>query len=186
MLVGAALIVGCSEQNAPTESRDALTNPTFNFSNGPDFAGIVERGEFPNAVTWPDFKNGMRVTIGLDMLEFCADIIDFELWDFNDQVLKDRRKGLTHGDDLQTDVWPFTAFDCGLFTTVTPLASGVSDVVNTDNDLFQSGVNDANAWGWRAHGKLTRPSGETAVFNGHINIVVNSSNVSINRKINLK
>jgi hypothetical protein len=177
ILVGAALIIGCTEQNAPTEPQDALTNPTFNFSNAPDFSGIVTRGEHTTLVTWIDPEKGWRVGIGADPTEICVGIFDYELRQVQNVNLQDERiKRLSHGDDMYTTVWDFTAFDCTRFLTEDPLASGVSDVRNTDNDLdgIQSGENHANAWGWSAHGILTRPSGASVMFNAHFRGMYNT------------
>lgn len=168
-LVVSALVVGCAEQSTITESL-----PQFNFTNAPDASGIVVRDEFPVAFTWVDTKAGTRVTIGVDVFEFCAGIINFDFVPYQDVLLPEDRPLLTLGlgDDMRTTVWPFLDFDCDLFTTVTPLAHGVSDLVHTDNDLFgaQPDDNNANAWGFMAHGILASPSGADAPFHAHIRL----------------
>jgi len=79
-----------------------------------------------------------------------------------------RVNDLLHGDDLTTSVWPFTDFDCGLFLTTTPLATGTVDVRNTDNDFFvflNPDNKNHNAFGFTAQGKLTSATGKRAHFN---------------------
>ena len=92
---------------------------------------------------------------------------------------------------VQTSVWPFTNFDCAQFTSIAPLATGTAKLVNTDNDLlvFQNPNNvNHNAFGFTAQGRLTRPDGSTAQFNGVNRSVwdgVNGASFKSTVKINL-
>lgn len=63
-------------------------------------------------------------------------------------------------------VWPFTDFDCAIFTTIAPLAAGNAEFVNDDNDLLGTPgwEEHTNVWSFSAHGLLTRPTGEVAVL----------------------
>ena len=65
-------------------------------------------------------------------------------------------------------VWDFLAFDCELFTTIDPVASGDAKLRNVDNDLFGTVDPNANAWSFMAHGQLEDPFGSRLVFSGHI------------------
>ena len=160
---------GC-EPNAPTEvaSRES---PRFNIANAPDVSGIVVREGYPAAVVWIDPKAGTIVVIGVDIVDFCNGTVDFEVAPFQDVIQSNGRDLFVgQGTDMQTSVWPFAAFDCGQFTTTTPLATGVSDLVWTDNDWLYPDppdLSDVNAFGYEAHGFLTRPGGAAAVFSGH-------------------
>ena len=182
------LAFGCTDQTtSPTALNDAAVAPTFNFLNGPASAGIVLRYETPFAVSWADPESGLRATVGFDTDEYCANIIDFDIVAVQDVDLPTGRLlGPVQGDDMQTAVWPFTAFDCALFTTVEPLATGVSEFRLTDNDVFGTVVNNANAWGWRTHGALTLASGDKAQFSGHINrMFTNDGQFTITSKVSL-
>jgi len=123
------VLVACTETQASLDE-----TPQFDFSNAPDVSGIVTRAEWPVGSTWPDFRTGLRVTLG---------------------------KGT-----LRAAVWPFTNFDCALFTTIAPLATGDAEFVNNDNDVFGTPgwENNTNVWGFSAHGLLARPTGEVAVL----------------------
>jgi len=155
------VLVACTETQASLDE-----TPQFDFSNAPDVSGIVTRAEWPVAYTWPDFKTGLRVTLGLDMLEFCDGIDDFDVIPYQD-VNSPTGELLTLGKGtLRAAVWPFTDFDCALFTTIAPLATGDAEFVNNDNDLLGTPgwENNTNVWGFSAHGLLTRPTGEIAVL----------------------
>jgi hypothetical protein len=57
---------------------------------------------------------------------------------------------------MRTTVWDFLDFDCDLFTTVPPVASGVADLIITDNAYLGVGPDDnfANSWQFHAKGIL--------------------------------
>ena len=186
-LAPALLVVGllACELNAPTDvvpQGPAL----FEIANAPDVSGIVVRGEEPFATTWVDPNAGTRVVIGVDPVQFCGGA-SFEVVPFQDAILSDGRfVRLLQGTGMATSVWPFTGFSCALFTTVTPLATGVSDLVYTDNNLFGSIDPNANAWGYLAHGTLTRPSGAAGRFSGHARFRFSPvSGLSVSFKITL-
>ena len=166
-LVVSAFLAACAESPTGTES------PQFSIADAPAESGIIVRGGFNAAVSWVDAKSGMRVIIGLDIVDLCTGPFTFDFFSFQDLNLPNGRiVEIVQGEDIQTSVWGFLPFDCGQFTTVAPLASGLSDMVVTDNDLFgvAPGDKNANAFGFRAHGSLTRPSGADAAFSAHLNI----------------
>ncbi len=144
------------------------------FSSGPLLAdppaaaGIVTRDQQPVALTWIDPAAGLRVILGADIDEFCAGIIDFDVIDIQDvNVAEDRVLRNSRG-QVRTTVWDFLAFDCALFTTVDPVASGMSTLRNVDNDLFGTADPNVNVWSWMAHGRLEDPYGTQVVFSGHL------------------
>ena len=172
-------VLSCGEQNAISTEPEKInmeSNPVALLkpsNSGP----IVMRSEVAFAVFYVDTKAGISAIHGADMVEFCNGVIDFDLVELQRiDVPEDANRliDIIHGNDVRTSVWPFTTFDCNLFTTVTPLATGTVDLVSTDNDLlvFLNPDNrNANAFGFQAHGKLTGPNGERLNFSGHSRVV---------------
>ncbi len=184
----ALFAVGCSDHTtSPTARIDVSHAPAFTIDNAPAASGIVMRGESSIGVGWPDFKAGTSVYIGFDPAELCTWTFDFDLVPFQEVHANGGQRVLRHvqGRNLTTSVWPFIGFNCGLFTSVAPLARGVSDLNATDNDVFVSGPVNANAFGYRAHGKLTRASGADAAFSAHANWRINHTGMRVNSRISL-
>ena len=169
------LLVACTDTQAPIDQQ-----PLFDFANAPPQSGIVERGDGVWAVSWSDSKTGWRVVFGADMLEFCSGIVDFDEVHWADKVLPqetERIVDLSKKGEARTSVWPFMAFDCGLFTTVDPLASGLSVLISTDNDFYGSNNPNTNSWGFRAHGTLAwTADGSPAHFSFHRQLVWHKGN----------
>jgi hypothetical protein len=119
-----------------------------------------------------DYKNGLSAIVGADIVEFCNTYSGFDLVSIQDiHVPEDANRivEIAHGDDVTTSVWQFTDFDCGLFTTQEPVATGTTDVVSTDNDLDVYNNPDHvnwNAFGFTAHGLLAAPDGGAKQMNG--------------------
>jgi len=184
-----SLVVSCDQQPVEPVADTAAEIPAFKIGNGPSESGVVLRGETGWALAVTDFESGLQLILGTDIVEYCSGIIDFDVVSFMDVWVNDRPLlSKIHGEDVRTTVWPFTDFDCGLFTTVDPVASGVSDVVTTDNDVFGVGDgNNANAWGFSAHGILSyASSGEPAIFSAHERLKYNNSTgFKYNNKISL-
>ena len=152
-----------------------------NFSNGPENPGpIVFRGQTEFGVFYADYKEGLIALHGADVVEYCQnpDIL-FPIVDFQDILSPsdtDRIITLIHGDDVPTSVWPFVDFDCELFLSEQPIATGTVDLVATDNDVFaffSHEIPNMNAFTLKAHGKLAWTNGEGGVarFNGHSNCI---------------
>ena len=177
--LAAAFAVGCSEQPAsPTVPNDDAVAPAFSIDNAPVESGIVIRGETWVTVGWTDQKEGTFVFIGIDPRDFCSGIFDFDIVPMQEVTLPGDRGTLRHiqGQDLRTTVWPFPGFTgCGLLDTYAPLATGVSDLVFTDNDVYGNRRANANAFGYRAHGKLRLANGAEAAFSGHVNYRINGN-----------
>jgi hypothetical protein len=174
----AATVTACSEQPvAPTNPVDVGGAPELSIADAPPLAGIVTRGETFLAVGWTDEREGTFVMIGFDPVDFCTGPVDFDYIPAQDVVLRNGRGVLHHlqGTGLTTSVWPFPGFNCGLVTSTEPLATGLSDLVSTDNDLNGDGRSNANAFGFRAHGTLTLVNGSDAAFSAHVNYVINGN-----------
>ncbi len=86
VLVGAALLVGCDEQTAPTETSEALRGPSANFTNGPESPGIVFR--FGRHISIVDWNEDFFVIQNMGVLDpaespFCTgNFDDFDRFDF--------------------------------------------------------------------------------------------------------
>ena len=115
---------------------------------------------------------GHDTSIGADFVEFCNGIVNFDIVGLMEISVPEDANRLI---DLQkgrvrVSVWPFTTFDCDLFASTTPLATGMVDFIYTDNDLLvflnPDNVNH-NAFGFQAHGRLTNSSGQDVQFSGH-------------------
>jgi hypothetical protein len=168
------LLSGCADRS----TTGPTLRPSFDFTNGPANPGpIVFRFKDVFGVFYADPVRGLSAIHGGNVVEFCnTGGTAFQLVDIQ-HVLPPQEQGriieLLKGKDLETTVWPFVNFDCGLFTTITPLATGVVDLVNTDNDLlvFLRDTRNVNAYGFTAQGRLTRPSGAKASFNSVMKVV---------------
>jgi hypothetical protein len=156
----AFVAVSCDQQPAEPTADQLADAPTFNFENAPPFSGIIERAEFPAAYSWVDFKSGLRLTLGFDVFEYCDGTINFDLVWFQDIYNPSRWLGQAQG-EMQAAVWDFLDFDCELFTTVPPVASGVADFINTDNSWEGVGEDDqfTNSWNLHAKGTLSYSDG---------------------------
>jgi hypothetical protein len=118
-----------------------------------------------------DVKNGRSAIVGADIVKFCNYEMDFDLVNIQDiHVPEDANRiiEIANGEDVTTSVWPFTDFNCGLFTTQEPVAIGTADFVSTDNDLVVSdnleNVN-WNSFGFTAHGLLSAQDGSSVRLN---------------------
>ena len=147
--------------------------PAFNFGNNTDAGPIVFRTTAGGAFGLRDPESGLQVWFMIDPVGICtgpwaSDQVDRQIVDVPDEANRIIR--LYHGKDVTTSVWPNFGFNCGLFTTTTPLATGLSRFVWTDNDvdiLFNPDSKNSNAYGWTAHGVLTDPAGDKAPFSAH-------------------
>ncbi len=172
-LLGAVLLVGCTEQNVPTASTDALPTPAFNWLNNPDNGNFrISRFEDAFAACWTDPRTGLRAchaTIPLGGgtepdcgLQELGDPADFQ------QVIIDadafRIMTNSVGELFITIRDLTTAGDCFGAALV---AEGSGTMRYTDNDTFGSVVNNTNAWGFMARGNLTTTGGAPAKYSGH-------------------
>lgn len=190
LALGAVLIVGCNEQ--PTSSTDldaAAVAPAFAIDHAPAQSGIVMRGETSVGVGWTDEEDGTFVFIGIDPRDFCNGTFEVDFVPTHEAALPGDRGTLelAQGQDLRTTVWPFPGFSgCDLLEIYEPLASGVSDLVYTDNFGFRAGRSNANTFGYRAHGTLVLANGADAAFSAHWNRTYNgNTGVKDNTQISL-
>ena len=162
------LAFGCTDQaTSPTALNEAAVAPTFNFSNNPDAGPNIVRFEDGLGYIINDTKKGIQALFGFDPVLICTSGGPFDLVDVQDITIPneiDRINSVVHGDDIFTTVWDFTGFDCPSYLENEPLATGLSRIRNTDNDLnsFLYDHNNANAFGLNAHGKL-----DNGMLNAH-------------------
>ena len=151
----------------------------------PPFSGIVVRDDFNDAYTWIDPEAGLRVIVGADVDEFCAGNINFDLMAFQDVNLPFGRTVSNFGGLVQTTVWDFLEFDCNLFTTIDPVASGLARFRWVDNDLWASDNNNSYAWTLMVHGRLEDPWGSRMSLSSHFTRVYKDGFKVFNSKISL-
>lgn len=162
------------------------------FENGPENPGpIVFRFDDVGGFHMADFKSGLGVIHGGDVVEFCEtgstefDPILVQEVDVPDDF--DRIINQVVGNDMPTTVWPFPVFDCGLFTTVDPIATGTADLILTDNDVNVSDNPNANSFGLSAHGKVTTDGGEKLNLHTHFRAIIKDGEFTLlTEKVNLK
>jgi len=166
--VSAAFLGSCGEPVGHN-----LAPPLFNFTNGPASPGPnIIRSATMFAVFHADNRRGVSAVYGTDVVQLCLGNVAFDVVSLQEITVPQeagRFIDLIQGAAVTASVWPFTAFDCTLFLNTAPLATGLVDLVNTDNDLlvFLRDNTNANAFGFTAQGTLTRPSGARA----HVNSV---------------
>lgn len=144
-------------------------------SDPPDQSGpIVFRfeGFTPSIPIWvPDMKRGISASLGIDTIDFCT-TFTFDTVEpvsiKNILVPEDpNRVNEQISGYVLAQVWPFTVFDCAMFLSVPPLATGYVKVNGTDNDLFvfnnPDNVNH-NAFGITAHGDVVDLTGDMRKF----------------------
>ena len=181
-----SLLVGLGSCDSSSSLAPAARgDPAFNWMNNPDNGNVrIMRFEDVFIVCWSDDENGLRachstIPLGDGTETDCGpqDVLDpvenqfvglIDEIDFFASWLHANAKGrvwITVRDLTQ----PGDCFDNLL------VAEGWGRAHYVDNDLFGVGEGDknANAWGFRAQGKLTTPDGGTLVYNGHFHGVFN-------------
>lgn len=138
----------------------------------PATSGIVTRDSYNGARFDVDMNSGLLSVLGVDIVQWCTDGAPFDVIYYSDKSLQSGfRLNTLEKADVTASVWPFTIFDCELFTTVQPLATGIARYRLHDNDLFGPQFceekNNANAFGVKANGTLYSPSGEAKQFSMH-------------------
>lgn len=138
----------------------------------PASSGVVTRDSYNGGWVDVDPNAGMLSVLGFDIVQWCTDGAPFELISYSDKLVQSGlRLNTLEKAELTASVWPFTVFDCDLFTTVAPLATGTASYRLHDNDLFGNEFceekNNANAFGRKANGTLYSPSGKKKQFSMH-------------------
>ena len=149
----------------------------------------------PNVYRWEGYiwhwfsANGMIAFVGIDIPAYCGSgnlIVD--QWDIQAVVSPsdfDLWMGREKLDDAMTFVYPASfAFEDGEFNPgklcwhaleYGDMASGTTDSILTDNDVFawRNDHKRANSFGVRSHGVLYTPSGDPVNFSGGFHCVFN-------------
>jgi hypothetical protein len=151
-------------------------------------SGIVMRGEVPIALFYVDDSGTRSVVYGADMVEYCLGTIDFDIWQYKDNYLPvdEVVATLEKGEEIRTSVWPFAVFDCDLFLNVPPLATGTTSVVITDNNLYGTETDRANAWSLSAHGFLFDAMDDEWGFQHNYHCVWKGDRIKCHSKIRLR
>lgn len=132
---------------------------------------IVARGQDIFFGHYIDPAKGLGATVGIDVREYCLGNFAPELVYVQDIDVPDdanRFLQIFTSESITVDIWPFTAFDCALFLTVDPVASGTAAIIGTDNDVevYQNPDNvNWNAFGFTARGRLTADDGDSTFLN---------------------
>lgn len=147
----------------------AVTTIGTAIAEPPANSGVVVRGTYNNAYFDVDMKKGISVVLGADISEFCNGIEDFDVIAYSDKAVQQGLRIVTvEKSEVIASVWSFTEFDCGLFTTELPLATGMASMILNDNDLIGNEnceeKNNINVFSRKAHGTLYAPSGEARQF----------------------
>lgn len=142
------------------------------FAEPPESSGIVTRGSYEWGFVDVDENAGLLSVVGVDIVQWCAGDSSFDTIYYKDKDLQDGfRLNTMEQADVQASVWPFTDFNCDLFTTVEPLATGMAYFRSHDNDFFGlrycEEKNNMNSFGRRANGTLYSPGGEAKQFSMH-------------------
>ena len=159
----------------------------------PPASGIVSRGEFGYGFWEVDTASGMGATLGGDIIEYCSDpeFDDWSLISYADKNLQNgfRLNAFARG-ELTASVWPFTIFDCDLFLTVQPLATGMAKLVDRDNDLFGweycDEKNNMNSFSRHAQGTLYTPSGAKRQFSMYTQGLFDCDTLSFEARTKIK
>ena len=169
-------LLGCSDQNAPLSLLESTSSETSDLAKGPKTSPgqsgpIVLRSETTMALFCADPDKGIAAVYGLDIVDFCNEIENFDIFDLKEvNVPSDVNRiiQLVKGKNVRTSVWPFILIDnCDQFK-IAPLATGTVDLVYTNNDVYpywSEKSKNAHVFGFTAHGKLTGPDGELLHFN---------------------
>ena len=178
------LTLACEGEPLGADSGAEITDPTFNFTNGPSTPGFIilrEEREGGFGRVFNDFEKGISSLVGFDVVEVCTGgpeegRIENQFVDTPNEL--DLIIRLAHGDDMPTSVWPFViepADGCASFLTTEPLATGESNLRLTDNVDLSDLKKNGSAFGWMSHGKLSGPDGETVNYSAHTRCVVVTS-----------
>lgn len=180
LLLLAALVVGCSDQNAPTASTQTLLNPLFNFMNGPDNPGKSGVFRFESVVfvasTDPD-RDLLAFHFQADDWIGCGGSSGFEesdvQWVTNPQEAHEAVKSLAQSGETPVFIYWLSdpEPDFCKFLAENWLYKGTHSVLVHDNDLFVSGPG-ANSFGWSAHGTVYDPSGTRCKYSENQNALI--------------
>ena len=154
LLVVSVFVLGCGDSAAPTTVAD-LSEPRFNFINGPSTANVF-RHEEQILVDIFDPETDLLVEAGLPAdpsdAFFCGGGSGFDLMPIqNAGLLQDAINVLILGRDIHIHVYNVTT--PGGICDELPIAQGMGNVTLNDNDSPIAGPG-ANSFGWRIQGTL--------------------------------
>ena len=155
----------------------------------PDSSGRVERWESDGTWGWfygyVDSKRNLVAFHGVDVEVWCVDrdAEEWGVWSVQDVVIKGDPEWLIKttekGDDMPTSVWPIDILDDSVYDhwcdgvldlALESIATGMADVIVTDNDLnagFFENTPRMNAYHLSAHCVLyATEDGEPMMFSG--------------------
>ena len=157
----------------------------------PDSSGRVERWESDGTWGWfygyVDSKRNLVAFHGVDVEVWCVDrdAEEWGVWSVQDVYLPPTDsliKTTEKGDDMPTSVWPIDILDDSVYDhwcdgvldlALESIATGMADVIVTDNDLnagFFENTPRMNAYHLSAHGVLyATEDGEPMMFSGGYN-----------------
>jgi hypothetical protein len=149
-----------------------LVGPASSALAAPDSAGIVLWYDGPFAFGFPDFESGLAAWLGIDIAAACSggdpDISVIRFQDIIIPQADQRIVSVARSTALPVTVWRVNELDefgCPIGTAA-PIATGQVRLQLTDNDAlaFLSDNQNVNAWGFTAHGTLTRSTGQPVQF----------------------
>ena len=169
--IAVALIVGCTEQNTPTESAGPSVDPSFGFLNGPENPGMSGVYRYQDGL-W--FLGTNDPTTDLLVWHLAAEDWwfcdgtegppDFDIQNVtNPQGVHDALVQLAKADDLPIYIYRWSEFAnstlpwCEKVTDLW-LYKGTHRMVYNDNDWNVTGSR-GNSYHWNAHGTVYDPDG---------------------------
>ena len=169
----AVLLLGCSDSSEP------VIPPTDTQAGQPSLMKSTESGamilkfEVATYFLFYDAEEGLVLSLGInDLAEVCGGGTPFDVFDYKELYLPGTDPNLRRlvrqmkGEDVGAIVWATETWPVAL-CTIDPLAVGTADVIRTDNDLYANTQDNPNAdaFGYKAHGSLLGPEGQTYRLN---------------------
>lgn len=180
-----SLLVGLAACDRQPSAPVGEETPDLNWMNNPDNDNLrITRFQDAFIACWSDATNGLRachstIPLGDGTETDCGPQDELDPIDFQWVGLIDEGNLFASWihQNAKGQVWitvrdlnqPGSCFDNKL------VAEGFGTVHNTDNDLFGTVDNNANAWGFAGRGKLTTPDGGAVTYNGHIRFRFNNA-----------
>lgn len=176
LLLVFVLVAACTDVSV-TGNESIAARPQLNFLNGPPAPGQsgIFRFEGTDGFFVFDAERGLMSLHGnsTPIAELCTG--SPPVWDPVDvQVLFSPTGAIPalQTGDQTVFVYETDEFDCAKLLTAPLVASGVTRLVRTDNDLLGFGGPGANAFGWNATGVLTSASGDPIHYTEVVRLVV--------------
>ncbi len=148
----------------------AAAGARFDLSGAPASSGQVLRLDSTFAWRVSDPESGLMAYLGRDIVAWCQGdpaAADTVFYHIVVNPVESRRVMANMTGDVHTSVWPVGPSNCARYLSETPLATGMSRLHYTDNDMRPADRPDpvnVDAWGYMAQGILTDAAGEPARF----------------------